>query len=222
MVQTELAYEKFQVKFNDNYETSKVSVDRGRFVLLANEAQNKLIENILDKKSNDEIRYIQKILVKDFKIDTPQSKEDADYFKLPDNYFDFSSAYTKASTKSCTNQKIYLYEIKDDNITIVMQDENQRPSFIAREAPFDFSSNNLVAYKDGFKHNELFLSYYRYPQQVRLIDPEDPESKFHPDFNFEFDEKFVDRIISMAVSEMKINEENQSFQINKQQAINKI
>ena len=65
MVQTELAYEKFQVKFNDNYETSKVSVDRGRFVLLANEAQNKLIENILDKKSNDEIRYIQKILVKD-------------------------------------------------------------------------------------------------------------------------------------------------------------
>ena len=221
MVQTELAYDKFQIKFNENFENSKVSVDRGRFVLIMNEAQNKFIENILDRKSNDEIRYLQKILVKDLKITRTATRENADYFKLPDNYFDFSSAYSKASTKSCNNQKIFLYEIKDDNAVQVLQDEYQKPSFFAREAPFIFSSDNFVIYKDNFVNEELYLSYYRYPQQIRLLDPENPESLFDPNYNLEFDEKTVDRIISMAVAEMKINDENQSFQINKQQAINK-
>ena len=221
MVQTELAYDKFQIKFNENFENSKVSVDRGRFVLIMNEAQNKFIENILDRKSNDEIRYLQKILVKDLKITRTATRENADYFKLPDNYFDFSSAYSKASTKSCNNQKIFLYEIKDDNAVQVLQDEFQKPSFFAREAPFTFYSDNLVIYNDNFVNEELYLSYYRYPQQIRLLDPENPESLFDPNYNLEFDEKTTDRIISMAVAEMKINDENQSFQINKQQAINK-
>ena len=78
-----------------------------------------------------------------------------------------------------------------------------------------------MIYKEDFTNDELYLSYYRYPQQIRLLEPENPESLFDPNYNLEFDEKTVDRIISMAVAEMKINDENQSFQINKQQAINK-
>lgn len=223
-MQTERAYEKFQMKVNENSETSKVAIDRGRFVLLANESMNKMVENILDRKKDDEIRYIQKLLVKDFKVsrDSKKVSPTLDYFPLPTNYFDFSSAYTKATKGSCENQKIYLFEIKDDDSVEIMTDEFNSPSFFARESPFTISSDNVVVYKDDFINEELFLSYYRYPQQIRLLNDEDPESPFDPQYDFEFDDKFVDRIISMAASESKINDENQSFQINKQQAIQKL
>lgn len=221
-MQAETAYTKFQMKVNENFETSKIAVDRGRFVIISNESQNKMMENILDRKKDDEIRYIQKVLVKDAKIKKESSTTTADYFPLPDNYFDFSSAYTKAHKDSCTNQKISLFEIKDDNSIEIMQDEFNKPSFIAREAPFTFSSDKLAVFKDDFTNDELYLSYYRYPVQIRLLDEEDPESGFDPNFEFEFDDKFVDRIISMAVSEMKINNEDPSFKISKQQAIQKL
>ena len=45
-MQVERAYEKFLLKANENFETSKIAVDRGRFTLLFNEAQNKMLENI--------------------------------------------------------------------------------------------------------------------------------------------------------------------------------
>lgn len=221
-MQAERAYEKFQMKVNENYKTSKIAVDRGRAVILINEAQNKMLENILDRKSNDELRYIQKVLVKDFKIPKKSSKETADYFPLPNNYFDFSSAYTKATKDNCRLQKINLYEIKDDNSIELLSDEFNKPSFIARETPFTFSDDSVVVFKENFTNNELYLSYYRYPQQIKLVDEDDPESGFDTNYELEFDDKFVDRIISMAASEYKINSEDQTFQINKQQAINKL
>lgn len=217
----EQAYTKFLIKVDDNFETSKIAVDRGRFVIIFNESQNKLVENILDRKSNDEIRYIQKLLVKDFKIANPTKKETADYFPLPENYFDFSSAYSKATKKGCDLQKIYLYEIKDDNSQELLNDEFNKPSFLAREAPFTFSSDNISIFKGDINHKELYLSYYRYPTQISLKNNDNPESPFDESKKIDFDDKFVDRIISMAVSEMKINYGDQSFQINKQQSINK-
>lgn len=222
-MQVERAYEKFLLKANENFETSKIAVDRGRFTLLFNEAQNKMLENILDRKADDEYRYIQKLLVKNKEIPREASQENLDLFPLPKNYFDFSSAYTKATSKGnkCTDVKIYLYEVKDDNIVEVLQDEFQKPSFIAREAPFSFTSDKIAVYKEDFKNDSLVLSYYRYPLQIQLIDEEDPESAFNEDYPIEFDDKFTDRIISMAVSEFEINNSNDKFNINKQQSINK-
>ncbi len=219
---TEQAYLKFQIKVNENFETSKIAVDRGRFVILLNESMNKMMENIIDRKKDDEIRYIQKVLVKDFKIQKKSSKETADYFTLPNNYFDFSSAYTKATKNNCKNQRIELFEIKDDNSTEIFQDEFNEPSFIAREAPFTFSEDSLIVFKKDFTNTELLLSYYRYPVQVKLLDDENPESEFDTNFNPEFDDKFMDRIISMATAEYEINNENPKYQINKQQAIQKL
>lgn len=217
----EQAYEKFLIKVDDNFETSKIAVDRGRFVIAFNEQQNRYFEGVLDRGKDDEIRYIQKLLIKDYKIANPVKKETADHFKLPDNYFEFSSAYSKASTKNCSFQKIQLFEIKDANNQEILNDEFNKPSFIAREAPFNFSSDSLIIYKDNFTNEELYLSYYRYPNQISLIDPDNPESQFNEDNKIDFDDKIVDRIINLTVSEIKINSNDQSFQINKQQSISK-
>lgn len=222
MATTEDIYQRFQIKANDNFETSKIAVDRGRFVVLFTEAEDKLIQNILDGKKDDELRYLQKILVKDYKIKLGVSTETTDNFPLPKNYFDFSSAYTKATKGKCSNKRINLFEIKDDNIGELFSDEFNKPSFLARESLFTFADNNLIVFKNDFKNNELFLSYYRYPQKIRLIDENNPESNFDENYQCEFDDKFVNRIISNAVAELKINNSDPTYVVNKQQSQNKL
>jgi hypothetical protein len=219
---TEQTYIKFLLKVNDNFENSNVAGDRGRFVVTFNEAQNKMIEYILDNKKNDESRYIQQILVSNYKILKTASVEYADTFSLPKDYFDLSSAYTKASNSTCKDQKISLYEIKDDNKVEILQDEFNKPSFIAREAPFSIASNKLHVYKDCFSNDELFLSYYRYPVQIRTVVEDDPESPFNELFAPEFDDKFLDRIISMAASIFEGNRSDPKYQIDMQRALQKV
>lgn len=219
---TEQTYIKFLLKVNDNFENSNVAGDRGRFVVVFNEAQNKMIEYILDNKKNDEIRYIQQILVPNYKILKTESVEYADTFSLPKDYFDLSSAYTKASNTACKDQKISLYEIKDDNKVEILQDEFNKPSFIAREAPFSLSTNKIHVYKDCFSNDELFLSYYRYPVQIRTVVEDDPESPFNEMFAPEFDDKFLDRIISMAASLFEGNRSDPKYQIDMQRALQKV
>jgi len=218
----QLAYDKFQIKVNNNSETGKIAVDRGRFVLIYNEAQNKLIEYILDKKNEDDIRYIQKILVSDHSIIESFSKLDYQEFDLPTDYFDFSSAYAKASTDKCSDKKITLFEIKDDNKTSILDDENNTPSFISRESLLHITSDKVKVYKGDFKIDKLLLSYYRYPVQIALENLENPESDFDMRFNPEFDDKFVDRILSSASGEFELNTMSQKAQFDKQRAQQKL
>lgn len=218
---TEQAYIKWSIKIDNNFQNSKVSGDRGRFVLIFNESQNKMVENILDSK-DDEIRYIQKLNVSDRKIPRHTQSETADYFKLPENYFEFSSTYSKASKGKCLNKNMELFEIKDANKDVIMNDEFSQPSFESREAPFSILSDKVKVYKKDFNNTELYLSYYRYPVQIRLLNEDDPEGEFDEEYAPEFDDKFVDRIISMASGEFETNTGDAKFQIDKQRAIQKI
>lgn len=221
-MKAEQAYTKLQLKVNESYGNSKMSVDKGRAVLIINESMNKIIEQILDRKQDDEIRYLQKILVKDFELKDKTQTEFTDKFKLPENYFDFSSAYSKASTSNCKGEKIDLFEIKDDDTNAILSDEFNSPSFEHREAPFTFSEDRIVLFKKDFTHNSVLLSYYRYPKQLKLINEDDPESDFTPDSEIEFDDKLTDRIITMAASEFKLQNNDPTYQVNKQQTLNKI
>ena len=215
---TEQAFIKFQIKINETYESSKIGIDRGRFILLFNEAQNKMVEVILNRKGTDDYTYIQNILVPNKEIPRETSTEDSDIFPMPDDLLNFSSAYSTATKGVCKNKKINLFDIKDDNKTEILQDEFNRPSFIAREAPLSMADNKIFLYKDGFSHESLFLTYYRYPKQIRLLDPENPESQFDSSVNPEFDDLLLDRILSMASSEFEINTGDPKFQADRMRA----
>lgn len=220
---TQTAFDKFQIKVNNNSETGKIAVDRGRFVLLFNEAQNRLIEYILDKKSEDDIRYIEAILVQQFKLTLFKSDKDYQDFSLPKDYFDFSSLHATADKGKCSDKKMTLFEIKDDDSSLILEDEYNNPSFLAREAPFSIASNKIKIYKDEtFQYNKVFLNYYRYPVQIKLVNDADPESEFVENLNPEFDDKFVDRIISVASGEFELNNENQKAQFDIQMAKQKV
>jgi hypothetical protein len=79
-------YESFIVKANGNSVTDNVSVDKGRFVKIFNEAQNKFVEWILDKKNEDDIRYIQPLLVSG-EISKSEQHENYQLFKLKKDFF---------------------------------------------------------------------------------------------------------------------------------------
>lgn len=218
MTTTEQAFIKFQIKVNETYESSKIGVDRGRFVIIFNEAQNKMVEFILSKKGTDDYTYIQNILVPNKEISRETSISDADVFLMPDDLLNFSSAYSTATKGNCDGVKMTLFDIKDDNKTEILQDEFNKPSFIAREAPLSMGNNRIFLYKEDFTHTKLFLSYYRYPKQISLIDPDNPESQFNPSVNPEFDDLLLDRILSLASSEFEVNVENPKFQIDRMRA----
>lgn len=221
-METQKVYEKTLIKL-DGVGTNNIALDKSRFVLTANEAQNKIIEHFLSNKTDENLRYIQQILV-DKKIQS-SGVENNLYSKvlLPEDYFDFSSVIGYGTKGMCNNKQINLYEIKDPNKDEILIDEFNKPSFLYREAPFVVSQDMLKIYTmEEFVLDNVILNYYRYPIQIRQVDPDDPESAFDDTVEIEFDDKLVDRIISEIVSEIQLNNKESVFQQNKIRAQQKL
>ena len=121
-------FDRFLIKAEKNSTNDFIAVDKGRFVELGNEAINKYVEFIYERKNQDDLRNIQTLLVDDKKI-PGDIKDGYTLFPLPENYFDFSNAYGSATKGSC-KAKISLFEIKDFNRNlIIFADEFTTPSF---------------------------------------------------------------------------------------------
>lgn len=219
---TNKAYQKFIIKINKNATTDSIACDKGKFVVIINEAQNKFQEFILDKKGDDEIRYIQHLLVEDHLISESNPHKDSQDFALPKDYFDLSNVSAEATKETCSKQKIDLFEIKNDDKNNILSDEFNNPSFKYREAPYNLSSNKVKVYKTDFTVDQITLSYYRYATQIELQTPNNPESDFKATTNLEWDNKTADRIISLAASEFELNNGSDKYQANKMNAAQKI
>lgn len=218
---TEQFYNGTIIKLNENATTDKISLDKGRFCVLANNVMNRLIEVFLDRKFEDDIRYIQKILVPNLSILSSKVSKDFTEFSLPKNYFDFSNVYANASKGQCSNKKVDCFEIKDDDTNAILRDPYNKPSFKHRETPFHLASDKIIIYtSDDFTIDRAFLSYYRYPTQIGLIDPDNPESQFNEN-NPEFDDKFMNRAIDLCAAEFLLNTDDPKYQAEKQNAITK-
>jgi hypothetical protein len=218
---TSRAYQKYLLKTQENGTNDNLPVSKGHFVAVFNEAQNKYAEWHLDKRNSDERRNIQMLLVPDLIIENPTQVLNHFDFDLPENYFDFSNAYCIASKGNCTDKKINLFEVKDEDLNELLFDDDNKPSFECRESLYQIVSNKVLVYTEDFTVDKLSLSYYRYPQQVRLEDPTNPESRFDDNFSPEFEDRIVDRIISIAAGDYDLNSNNPRFQAQQQRVVNK-
>lgn len=218
---TSKAYEKFIIKINKNATTDSVACDKGKFVVILNEVQNRFEESILDRKFEDDIRYIQHLLV-ETELSSSEIQPNYNLIDLPKNYFDLSSTFALGGKGDCKKQKIDLFEIKSDDQDSILRDEFSKPSFKYREAPYFLLSNQIKVFRGDFDIESVKLTYYRYPLQVRLINDNDPESDFDTVSYLEWDDKSADRIISLAASEFELNNNSDKFQANKVNAVQKI
>lgn len=214
MAKIELAYESYLLKVEKNGVNDGLSTSRDRFVIAFNEAQNKYSEFHLQNRGVDDVRYIEHLLVIDKRIDSPTKISDHYNFPLPDNYLDLSFIRGVGSQNSCKNQTLDLFDAKKaENLPEILNDEDNKPSFKWREAPYLIASNNVNVYTDNtFSVDEILLSYYRYPNKIALVDPYNPESAFDETIEIEWDAKSLDRIISLTAGEFDLNTNNPRFQ----------
>lgn len=212
MISIEDVMDRYQIKAEKNATNDGIATDKLRRCLLFNEAQNKFLTLHLQNRGVDDVRYIQKFLILDKSIPYI-SKEKGKYnFSLPKDYFDLADVRAKAKKESCTDF-ISLFEIRTENLNEVLTDEFNQPSFEWREAPFTVNSDRLSIYTSDFSISEIYLNYYRYPNQIKLLNPENPESDYDNNLGVEWDEKSLDDIISLMVFNLDINQNNPRYQL---------
>lgn len=214
-------YESFIIKANENGQTDNIAVEKAKFALLYNEAAVKFVEWTLEKKNEDDIRYLAPILVPD-KITEITGTTKYQLAKLPEDFLGFGNINATATSECCVNVDMELYEIKVENENVVLNDEFSKPSIEYREAPFYIQQGAIKILVDNFKIDEVHLMYYKYPTQIELNDPNDPESNFkNQDVHLEFDKKVIDRIVSIAVSDYDLNTNNPKYQADKGRVVSK-
>lgn len=214
------SYEKYLVVTESNGTTDKLSTDKGRYALQYNIAQNKVIEWLIESNGNDENRYIQSIKVPYSPLTISTLKEDYQQFELPENYFEHINLKVKSSSESCSDQRIKAQEVKWENVHNLYDDPNSEPSFKYRETFYTISQDALQVFKKDFEITEAEMTYYRYPKQITLQNPDNPESQFTQD-TLEFDDKLINRIIFMTASLHSLSSDDPKYQALKQETIQK-
>lgn len=211
----EEVYIKYINKVEKNSTTDYFSTSRDKFAEMYNELSKRVLRLYTRNRNLDIRKDIQKLLVDDLLIVNGEKHLDHYDFKIPNNYFDWSSIRATASKGKCRNEDIYLYEIRDEDRGEFLNNNLYKPSFSYREAPYLFSSDKIKIFtEEGMKIEKVYLSYYKQPQKITLQDPYDPESQFN-DIQIEIKEEVVDRIVSAMVGEFKINQDDPNFQLDK-------
>ena len=216
----EESYEKYLVISESNGTTNKLSTDKSRFAINYNIAQNKVIEWFIENNNSDENRYLQSIKIPDESLSVLDKKEDYKQFSLPAEYFDFINLKVLGSNEKCLGQRFKVIEVKAENVHNLYLDTNYEPSFKYRETFYTIAQDAIQVYKKNFDIDSADLSYYRYPKQIELVDPENPESNFKND-TLDFDDKLINRIIFMTASLHSLSTDDQKYQAFKQETVQK-
>lgn len=216
----EESYQKYLILSEANGTTDKLSTDKGRYAVKYNIAQNKVIEWFIENNATDESRYLQSIKVPYEKLELSSTKEDYASFSLPNNYFEFIDLKLHGSKGNCKEQLFKTREVKGENVNTYFIDPNLDPSFKHRETFYTISKDAVQAYKKDFAIDKLELSYYKYPVQVELENPDNPESQFKAG-EHEFDDKLINRIIFMSAALHSLSADDPKHQAFKQETIQK-
>lgn len=216
-------YLKFLEEVNKNFTNDNISVDKGRFIYIYNKVQNRFVEWILEKRNEDDIRDIQFLVINDKELIYKDKTLNHFDFKLPNDFFSFSTLQVYASNDKCKNVRFDCFEVKTEEKFIYLEDEFNKPSFKARETFYTIGGDCVNIFYDDFTINKAYLTYYRYPKQVDIegyvkIDNTN-STNVHP----EFDDKIINRIISVAAKQFNSNSENlQKIQFDKDNIISKV
>lgn len=198
------AYNRFLQMVNGNQTSNRVSVDKPRFVLLFNSAQIRYVENVLNKRNEDEVRYISKLLVSNKELGKVGDQSSYSSFLLPDNYLNLASASAIASKDKCID-RLDLYEVKPENLEEVLKDWSHKPSFKWRSAPYHTSDGHLLIYTEDFKVEKAFLNYYRDPIKVDIQGYKKTDKTPSSSIDPELPDVAVEKILRIMAKEVAAN-----------------
>lgn len=217
------AYLKFIQRVNRNLTNDNISVDRGRFILLLNQSIIEVCEYILEKKNEDNIHYLQKLVVHNKELERSSKTINTRGFKIPENFLDFINTRVIASDKVCKKQPLQLWEAKMEDVDELLFEESNKPSFKFRETFYTLGDDKINYYVDGFDIDKAYMSYYRFPKKVDIEGYLRSDGSLSTNVNPEMDDRFMERVITKAASNYAANNSYfDSFQVNENRVINKI
>lgn len=202
------AYLRSLQKNEQNLANGGIKLDPGRFVLLFNEAQDRLIRYYLNRKDDETIRSIQTLLVywkslnKVNHIDDPESTS----FSLPDDYLWFSNIKGSFYYNGCEVGDFVMWEAKNENVHELLGDDNNRPSFDYRETFYTIGDGKVVVYEDGFRTDEVRMTYYRNPVRVDLAGYINAAGERSTDIDPDLPDPLVEEILDMVAKQFNLNE----------------
>lgn len=202
------AYLRSLQKNEQNLANGGIKLDPGRFVLLFNEAQDRLIRYYLNRKDDETIRSIQTLLVywkslnKVNHVDDPESTS----FSLPDDYLWFSNIKGSFYYNGCEVGDFVMWEAKNENVHELLGDDNNRPSFDYRETFYTIGDGKVVVYEDGFRTDEVRMTYYRNPVRVDLAGYINAAGERSTDIDPELPDPLVEEILDMVAKQFNLNE----------------
>lgn len=214
-------YVKLLAKVNENFTNDNIALDKSRAYLHINEAQNKYIEWIYQKKNDDSLNDIQRLLVDDKKLVFKNTHLQHSNYDLPKDFFKFSNLTVLATKDKCENKKIMPIEIKDENKHLLEFDYNNKPSFEYRETFYNLSNNSVKIYFDDFDISRVYLSYYRKPKIINFEGYVMPDGAPSTNSDPEWEDRIMDRIISIAAKDFNAVMGRQTIDIDKDRIISK-
>jgi hypothetical protein len=210
------AYKNFLLRLNKNDSNTNINISKGEFVLIYNHQKDRWFEEKLDSKNNSiDIHDLGILYEVDKELIEIEKTINSVKFKLPDNFGKFDSSYSLASKKECKDRPLVNWLVKPKNLSVLLQDTNNKPSFEYEETICILSNDKLVVYKDNFSIDKVYLSYYKLPKKIDIegyikidgilsttIDPDD------------LDDNSIHEIINRCVIEVIRSYENpQGFQL---------
>ena len=163
------AYLYFLNIVEKNSTNNNLDIDKSRFVEWFNFSSIKYQEEVLFKRnSNSDLREMSSFL-KQESLTLFDSNSVYNSYSVPENLFDISSVYLKASKLGCVADDFVLDEVKEQDVPFRLNDANYTPSFKARETFYTLMNEGVSVYhKEDFEIEEVLLSYYENIPEVDM------------------------------------------------------
>lgn len=200
-------YNKFQLEINKNSTNANVKISKGKFVILFNEQKrNWLDEKSKLKENSDYIEDLGILLETDVLLEKIATSTRKDDFALPANFFKRVGGYALASQGKCKSVVMYIWFKKPKDINVLLQNNNQNPSFDYQET-IGLINNKVSVYKTDFEIEEVYLNYYREPVDLDIAGYQKVDGTMSTDVQIDLDKKSIEEIINLtALAAVRNNE----------------
>lgn len=197
------AYKRFLININKNDSNRNINIPKGQFVLIYNDQalvweEDKIKNNL----GTDRIDDISELLVLDQKLDKIGNEDKFSTFKLPEDFFEYSSSYSLASKEGCSNSVVYNWNSKNKNKNNLLINSNDDPSFEYQETFLTQNSNSLNIYKTDFEIDDVYLDYYRTPVKIDISGYTKVDGESSSEINPDISDKLVNEILEYCKKEV--------------------
>lgn len=159
-------YKKLKAFGQDTEALSEVYLDG-----VLNEARLKVFEKLVawatrDNRYNTFVSHLQ---INDHPLTLKGNKGDVYRFERPDRYYKNCGEYALISRANCEARICSLTRVPTYKVRDLLKNEKWNPSFEWGETIWDESEKHFNVYTKDFQILNMFLSYYRYPLEIRRV-----------------------------------------------------